>query len=381
MIRIDDIQTGLAHLVGWEQGRNSELDTDLLESESGLTFQQAHPLLTIDNIKGMLPSSDNISDYCEKAVNDGIASMVNRLLEEKTIAGSSKQLFERKPLFDVAGRINNRIASSNCLVGYEIVPMKGLGVTTQIHRIGLQMTGATGAVTVYLFHSSMSEPVNTFTLNVESDKSYQWYSENNVFLRYMLGKGNLNAGGAWYICYNQNDLPEGMEAVNISKDWSREPCQSCNSGDLVAWRAMTRYIRVSPFKVAVDDDFAESPALFDLKDIIYTPSYCYGMNLDISIGCDLSDFIIAQRTLFASVLQKEVALNILRRMQYNPDVTVNRNQLNAALQIDMDGSPYTKNPGLYGDLNRAYKALQLDISGLDSACLACKKQGVRYGIA
>ena len=58
MIRITDIQKGLRHLVGWEQNDitgGGRIQDSLTESESGLTFNQAHDLLTYDNIKAMLP--------------------------------------------------------------------------------------------------------------------------------------------------------------------------------------------------------------------------------------------------------------------------------------------------------------------------------------
>ena len=58
MIRITDIQKGLRHLVGWEQNDvtgGNRIQNSLTESESGLTFNQAHDLLTYDNIKAMLP--------------------------------------------------------------------------------------------------------------------------------------------------------------------------------------------------------------------------------------------------------------------------------------------------------------------------------------
>lgn len=443
MIRITDIQQGLAHLVGWEQaiGNDNRIQDTLSESESGLTFQQAHDLLTLDNIRAILPQEDTpsawdadtnykpgmtclyesvaficiknntnvhpgtdfnedynddygdgywrkydqLSEFLRKATADGIARMANRIIEEKTINGASKQLFERKTLFDVAGRIDNRIATSHSLVGYEIQPLRGMGVTVQIHRIGLQMTGATGNVQMYIFHSSRRNPIYTFRLRIIDGKGYQWFEGDkvvgsNIFLPY-IGNGYRNDGGSWYICYNQDDMPTNMQAVNISRDWSREPCSGCNVGDAVAWRNMTRYIRISPFRVAVSDNFATNPQFPDISNVVYTCSACYGMNLDLSIGCDLSDFFISQRSIFASALQKEVAVSMLRRILHNPNVNVNRNQMNAALQMDIEGNTYQKSMGLAKELDRTYKALDLDTQGLDSACLACKKNGIKFRVA
>jgi hypothetical protein len=438
MIRITDIQKGLRHLVGWEQNDitgGGQIQNSLTESESGLTFNQAHDLLTYDNIKAMLPDEgipeawdgsvnykpgmkcqyentsficikantnhhpgtdfnddynedfgdgywrvyDQVSEFMRKATSDGIAKMANRIIEEKTINGSSKQLFERKTLFDVAGRISARIPKTHSLVGYMIRPLKGLGVTTQIHRIGLQMTGATGNVKVYIFHSSRKQPVDSVTLRVLDAKNYQWYAQDNLFLPYMGGEYR-NDGGCWFIMYNENDIPAGMQAVNISRDWTREPCSGCNVGDVTTYRQMIKYIEVLPCRFSVPANFANNPELPDLDLIEKPQTLCYGMNLDLSIGCDLSDFIISQRSIFASVLQKEVAVNVLRRMLHNPNVKVNRNQMNSALQMDIEGNTMLKSPGLVGELNKSYKALDLDTERMDSACLACKKNGIKIKV-
>ena len=57
MIRINDIKEGLQHLVGWEQGilPEDQIDGSLTESESGLTFQAAHPMVTLRNLKSVMP--------------------------------------------------------------------------------------------------------------------------------------------------------------------------------------------------------------------------------------------------------------------------------------------------------------------------------------
>ena len=57
MIRISAIQEALMHLVGWEQSYDpqGQIDKSLTESESGLTYQQAHPMVTLENIRAIMP--------------------------------------------------------------------------------------------------------------------------------------------------------------------------------------------------------------------------------------------------------------------------------------------------------------------------------------
>jgi hypothetical protein len=258
----------------------------------------------------------------------------------------------------------------------EIVPAYSMGVTTKLERIGLQMTGAIGTVTLYVFHSTQLDPLYTIEFQVtKGNGSMEWKVLDDVYLPYM------GSTGAWYVCYNQADLPEGMEAVNVTKDWSREPCGTCNRGSLEAWRALTKYIMISPFRVRALETFAEFPELWDIEQNVYTNTSNYGINMEVSVGCDLTDFIVAQRSIFATVLQRQLACDVLRTLAMNPDVRVNRNQANASregLLYEVDGNPQGRATGLGKDLRDAYDALDLDTRGIDRICLTCKPTRVKY---
>ena len=121
--------------------------------------------------------------------------------------------------------------------------------------------------------------------------------------------------------------------------------------------------------------------MFDLGEVSYTNTMNYGMNLEVSVGCDLTDFICQEREMFANVIQKQVAVSVLRTIAMNPDVRVNRNQVNVTrdeLLYEIDGTPQGKPSGLAYELKQAYKALSLDTRQLDRICLACNNHGVKY---
>ena len=217
---------------------------------------------------------------------------------------------------------------------------------------------------------------------------FQWFSFDTdpIYLPYIAGgsadaQGN-DAGGAWFLCYDQNALPMGMEALNVSKDWSREPCGTCNIGSVETWRELTKYLQVSPFCIHAPEDFAQYPEMFDIAGVAYTNTRNYGMNCEISVECDLTDFIISQRHIFAPVIQKQVAADMLRTLALNPDVRVNRNQSNASkmdILYEVDGNTNGTRPGGLGyDLSMAYRALAVDTRGIDRVCLSCNNHGVKY---
>ena len=432
MIRLQEIQEGLSGLVGWQQSYNpqNQIDAKLTESESGLTFQGAHPLVTLENIANIMPddylykypawansvsykkgdkvshsneiwialhnnigseptaqSSDwevynMLSDYVADLTRNGINTAIQNFLMRKQLSEETKSLVDHRTLFDGAARLQSIIDPRGKIVGFEIIPVRAMGVTTKIEKVGLQMRGAVGNVTLYLFHSSQSEPIKTLTFNyTNTSGAFQWFvPEEPVYLPYI--GTDTDAGGAWFLCYNQDELPDGMRALNVAKDWSAEPCQTCLGGSIEAWKAITKYLQVSPFSISAPEGFTEQPELFDIGTIAYTNTVNYGMNVEVSIGCDLTDFIIQQRNIFATLIQKQVAVNVLRTLAMNPDVRVNRNQVNVSREeilFAVDGPVQGRASGLAYELEMAYKALSFDTKGLSRICLKCNTRGVSYG--
>ena len=437
MIRINEICEALKNVCGWEQSYDpaKAIDDNLTHTESGLYFQGAHPLLTLDNMAAIMPDdwgiqypvwdaltqwkqnkvvqygndtngnklfwkakADNVgeeptedslfwskynilSDFLERMTRNGIATAIQTFTQIKQLDKETRNLLERRTFFDGAGRIRATLQNNHKLVGFEIVPVRAMGVTAKIEKIGLQMTGGTGVVRMYLFHSSQIDPIKTFDLNFTvTNGGFQWFPLNDCYLPYISDKNN--AGGAWFLCYNQDELPAGMEAINVSKDWSREPCGTCNMGSVEVWRELTKYLQVTPFMYNAPETFAEYPELWDIAYTMYTRTQNYGLNCEITIGCDLTDFIISQRQIFQTVIQRQVAAIALRTLAMNPNVRVNRNQSNATrmdILYELDGNTSGVRPGGLGyDLKKSYEALQIDTQGLDRICLACNNRGVRY---
>lgn len=443
MIRVNEIVEALLPLVGWEQDYSPKntIDSRLTVSESGLYYQQAHPLVTTKNVQSIMPedfieqyeewdvtatyrkgakvqhdgivwiatrqttgeepdittfdgdypadydSSDEawlpynmLSDYLLRLTRQAITQVVQTFLTKKSLLKESKPLLDRLPFFDGAGRIDNIAPKGQRLVGFEITPVRAMGVTTKIERVGLQMTGSTGDVMLYLFHSSQRDPIKTKTVTItKGNGSMQWVDLSDWYLPYI--SEHNDAGGSWYLCYNQADIPFEMDAVNVARDWSRDPCGTCNRGSLEGWRELTKYIQIAPFRVPSLETFAEYPELWDVEQMVYTNTQNYGLNVVVSVACDLTDFIISQRNIFATVLQKQLAVTVLRTLALNPDVRVNRHQSNAGqfdLLYEIDGNPQGRKTGLGKELEEYYDALDIDTRGIDRICLTCRPVGVRY---
>lgn len=424
MIRIADIQDKMLHLVGWKQSYDLSdimLSSNLTQTESGMYFQQIHPLLTLDNLRSIAPDFQNynwqvhdvnkayksgevvrIDDSLYKAIQDvpaetdildseywsetnpfsewleektkaSIVKLVNKFINMKLADKATKSLIENKILFDGTGRLTNKIENRNRLVGFEIDTVRSKGVTVKIDKIGLQMTEP-GSYTLYIFHSSNPEPIYTLTFEKTKANSLEWFKpKDDILLPYE--SANTDAGGSWYLVYKQSELPENAQAIYKDRDWSTGPCKACSRSEFLAYQAWSRYIEVHPFYISEDEEF-------DPEIINFTYDKNYGINLEVSAYCDLTDFIIKQRAMFQDVLSKQVAIDFLREFAYNPNVRTNRHSINASkldILVELDGdSNNMRQSGLSYELDIALKALSISTQGLDRVCLPCVNNGIKY---
>lgn len=424
MIRIADIQDKMLHLVGWKQSYDLSdimLSSNITQTESGMYFQQIHPLLTLDNLRSIAPDFQNynwqvhdvnkayksgevvrIGDSLYKAIQDvpeetdildseywtetnpfsewleektkaSIVKLVNKFINMKLADKATKSLIENKILFDGTGRLTNKIENRNRLVGFEIDTVRSKGVTVKIDKIGLQMTEP-GSYTLYIFHSSNPEPIYTLTFEKTKANSLEWFKpKDDILLPYE--SANTDAGGSWYLVYKQSELPENAQAIYKDRDWSTGPCKACSRSEFLAYQAWSRYIEVHPFYISEDEEF-------DPETMNFTYYKNYGINLEVSAYCDLTDFIIKQRAMFQDVLSKQVAIDFLREFAYNPNVRTNRHSINASkldILVELDGdSNSMRQSGLSYELDIALKALSVSTQGLDRVCLPCVNNGIKY---
>lgn len=457
MLRAKHIEDSLLGLVGWKQTDDANpdllLSSNLLGSESGLYYQQAHPLLTLNNMASIAPdfsdyakpeydensayskdqvvkvttteqpedehsqpvvtiqyfkAIDNVpagikpgvsegwpnywietspfSEWLEDKTRSTIYKAIYTYLNDKQNKGTYKNLLEDRILFDVTTRISDKINNTDALVGFEIIPARAKGVTIKVNKIGLHFS-MPGTYKVYIMHSSKQGPVYSLTFTKTQPNTCEWFKTDGLYLPY-IGSEDGTVAGSWYVCYLQSELPANSQAINRSYDWSGMTCRTCNRRDYEAYLAWSKYMEINPFRVnsndLVFDESGETPTLnlWDAEDMQYFVDKTWGINLDVTVGCDLTDFIVDQRWLFQDVLMKQMAVDALREFVYNPNVRTNRHSVNAGrteilYEIDGDSSSMRES-GLAYELKQALGAVSLATSGINRVCLPCCNHGLRY---
>lgn len=424
MLRLKVIKEALSTLVGWKQSYNPKtaIEEGLTTTDSGMYYQDVHPMVTLDNIEAIMPDAyenkypcwdieadyeqgakvryidstyiavspvngmspdtehsgwqkfNPLSDYVQEITDSAISRAIQKFSTKKQVERETTTLVKSESLVATPNRASAFITPSDKLVGFEFTPKKGVGISIKLDKLALQMTGATGVVKLYLFGTNSFEPIATFEVDIERAVSgFYWLDLEDVY---------LSVGQTYYICYHQRELPEYMRAVNAKRDWSKRPCGTCNQGNPRLWDEMIKYIRIRPFMAVTTADWIDNPVIPSVEDMCFEPTLSYGFNFTLNIACDLTDFIVEQKQAFASVLQLEVASDVLRAIALNPNVRVNRNQINgskAELLYEIDGDTQgTRATGINALLKDAYKGLEINTQGIDRACLACNNKGIRY---
>lgn len=456
MIRVNDILTGLRHLVGWQQNFNPDdyrISDDLTVSDSGVYFQQVHPLLTLDNLRNVAPDFGNMefqeydeeagysmgdivqaggklyklvtesnksdsgyispedpeqtiwfeydpfSDWLRKKTDACVVKVVSQFCSSKLADVTARNICENKALFSGAGRIADTVENNGRLVGLELVPIRSKGVTLKINKIGLQFT-IPGVYRLYLMNSGCDTIVQEIELTKTKANTMEWFKVDDLLLPYMPEFGDT--GGSWYLVYKQQELPVNSKAVSKNRDWSKAPCRSCSVSDFNSWLAWSRYLEIHPFYVNPgnwggplgvdynsdyngdynDDYYKEKLHLWNVENNVYDYSTNFGLNLEVTVACDLTDFIVEQKSIFTDVIAKQMAVDMLREFVYNANVRTNRHSINASkadIVYALDGDTAAINQaGLAHQLELAYKALTLSTMGIDRVCMPCKNNGVKY---
>ena len=417
MYRATEIKQGLLHLLGWRQNYDTvalSIANSLTATESGQYFQDIHPLLTLDNIKAIAPEFkritipahststhylkgdrvlystlyyrsltnninkvpidnptdwekyDSFSEWLEQKTGASILNMIQSFYTQKMLDKTTKNILESKVLFDGTGRITDTVVKTNSMVGFEITPLRQIGSSLRIEKIGLQFKG-TGNIIIYLFHSSQVDPVTTKTLTRTKDGSVEWFDFGEI-LTYV-------EGGTWFLCYDETE--NSQQAIFKIRDWSAKPCSTCSRSDYYDYLALSRYTEFHPFKTVANDH-----TLWDITKNVYTYSENYGINLQCTLACDLTDFIISQRLSFQNAIGLQVASDLIREMAYNPNFNISRlsqNMTKMEFLYELDGDiTSSKKSGIGYKLDCAMQAIKLDFSALNKSCMPCGKTGVRY---
>lgn len=350
MFNIAKIQTGLKGLVGFRQPLNPllpTLDADNLTSRSGLIVND-NPLVKIDYLKATEDYQDlNDTQFNTQLMNkqkDSIVSVCNSVFNKSDFIEQSL----------VYRNANNKVNAEVLPIGFigkEIVVTNISDVAFMVKRVLLEFQG-TGTIELMLFNSAVSTPIETKTINVTT-------SQQEVLLDWKVDNSNNTFKGKYYIGY----LTTGLTVTPFKRDYENA-------------NVVTNFqnLNVNTCHVLSHN----TATLFDLNDVVYTDVED-GLNLDLAVYYDYTNFIIQNERLFSLAILYDFQISCLS--QYLAALTSNREQRKAEdltiriiqeIEGQQGGQGFVKITGLRSKLMRSIDDIQSEIEKLSRGLIGGK---------
>lgn len=373
----------LKKVVGWRDSRDPSipaLGATLNTSETGQYYQSANGAIRLDYISSLLASYEDLPTWLDVIETDAITELLNRIETEKQIKNVGKDIAKSDVVFNVGRKTSNLTNESRfCGVMFEL--NNNIGLAAIINRIGMYLTAAVTDLDLYLFHSSQSQAIATYQFTTTKTNSFSW-QEQRVELNYDDNTKGIT-GGTWYLGYYQDDLAlQASQAVQYTAmNWVHGYCSGCGMKNAdIAYKSISTRIAMKGFYVPSASLPVSKTEAFDPSVAVQTNNNNWGLNFNISIVCDMTQFWIDNRRTLANVIKMAVSMKVLEMMKFSSQINNVEEAVKIMIVRDLEGAQDTNNPPLNEKLADAIEALRLDEGNLNKDCIPCaRKPKTTYG--
>jgi len=427
MFNIATMKTALFGAIGLRNSTDpafKNLVSTLTDSDTGMYWNDYHPLITFENLYAIEPNYDGYSisawlvgttyaladlvkkdeivyvstqaanigndpdgddgtwwkipmnDWLTEKINAAISKVLNRVFTSKKIMESTKTFLENVQLFDGAGRFQDIIVANGRFVGLEITPKRANNIQLIIDYIGLQFNEIQTNLTLYLFHSSNPTAVVTQNITTAAANKFHWQAATGFTMNYVDHANNIDSGGSYYLGYFEDDITGA--AIKKRHQFNDPPCNGCSNADWMLYNLWNKYFDVRPIEVASGD--LNSTSLWDISKTGYQLTNNFGINLSISAKSEVSEMLVSNKAVFTDALGYQFAMDMLNEFIYNPNSRLNREGDNAQRQSVLYE---LNNPNdeamLASRLEKAFEGLSFDLSRISQVLPKDLKKRMKIG--
>ena len=406
MYKATALKEALIGLIGWRQNDDTAGTqlSELTTSSSGLWFNDIHPLLSFDALLSLFEQksivystwdigityakgekvlysgtnyyslqASNVGNTPDSAptywkefneftlwlktiTEAGIAETIDDWFSLKTNFESAKNLLEDDQLFRTSGSgsADESDLTSGQMFGFEIVPLRSLGVLARIRELSFHPNDEESGLKIELWKANGGTTAvqdTTFTAGdtaVPVWKTVDW---------------ELDPESTYYLLFNKTNVDSAP--INGVRDYHRDDNGSIRM-------PCSEYLAVNACKY---------PSVFNNSELSlfeYTSEDNFGINVRFDVYCDYTDFVINQKNLFKGAFLRKVALKIIRMFLFNPMAQQNRyvNRIGTdTLLFELEGDTRAKEKtGLKHEYIEQLNAIRFDKKAIASECLPCKKK-------
>ncbi|MBU3661002.1 MAG: hypothetical protein FGM14_14090 [Flavobacteriales bacterium] len=342
MIQVSKIQEGLFGLVGIRQPLDPSLpilNDANKESRSGLFVDDVPPfrLKLLKDTQEYISITDNeLNDYIANMQKTSITNLMFRVFDQG-------DFIDRNYLFSRASSRKKVISeiTDGSVFGYkiEVGKRKNLGFKISRVRLEFDFDNPTEDVILYLFNSFLEAPIQTKEITLDKKDFIQ----------------ELN----WFVDSTQNDYKGNYYLLIKSVNGNRlqpfeRDYEDSNKQNNIAFLDFDRVL-IPNFSATIFD--------FD-NEIELTENV--GINPDVIVYDDFTDFVLTSQHLFSRAIQLEFAVNLMQQIatstRSNPDERKAR-EIVAMMEIKMNGSE-GQGKGLRGQIYYEVQSLKKEVQKL-----------------
>lgn len=298
-----------------------------------------------------------LTETLRRETEAGISNTIWDWYTRKSKLKTAKDVLANGYLVKTTGNIADVNANQGKVRFIEITPYQSLAMKVRPYKIGLQFEQAQ-SIEVKIFKSGQYSPIHTESFSYTNAKSMQWFDLSV----------ELDAGFRYWIAYDESAVTGGSINGMVDRGYDYDYI----------------YAPLGDYFDAVGGSHpGDFTNLWDLDNNSYDTHNNYGLNLKVSVECDLTQFIIDQADSFIQAIMLNVAIGVLKKLALNPEDRVNRHENGVDLAWTMNevnGDP-RGNSKMDRSVNKKYEdaidSIQFDRSKIDSICLPCSNRGLK----
>jgi hypothetical protein len=310
------------------------------------------------------------SDYLETKINAFSLDLINRIYSSKIAAKINKTPLKDGALFFAKGNPTDKIAKDGRFMGFAFSAEYSKNLCMNIHKLGIHTDEVQTDFNFYLYHSTQEEPLGVYTFDLTKPGSYEWLDLQSKIQ--MFWDTDEHDPGVFFIGYYEDDLLG--QVYNKSQNFT-PGCTSCSDRrDYRFQESYQPYAIITPIRVKRED--LNGTNLFNTSNIENCNYTNNGLNLVISVSCDVTDVLCRHVETLAYPLQKYIGYKFLELMAYSTRLNRTKSQVEELARFALSEKD-TKE-----DIERIIKEVSINFSDMGAPCIPCeKRKGIRINTA
>ena len=367
----DEIKSGFLGMIGVRQAPSGypQLDSDLINSDYGYYIQDIHPFFTHENfyncIKGLKDAStESYSDYFRRRLEFAYVTSVRAVVQRKLSAkAAGHTVINNLLLYDGKGT-TDIIVGRGRFVGMKI-SMSKPNLKFVLNSIAIQLSEAQ-TINLYVYQTNKTDAITTIPITYNTP--YSMYQRSIIDV---LKKTDLTSSDV-VIGYYEADLVGNAIRRDVNFINMKPNC--CNNNTYNYWQKYNKYVNVNTFYVDEEYLDGDRKMLWSTYKEIVVSNTNFGLNLQFSVECDITDLVIEQKNLFVELVKQTLLVQLLKDLVYTQENNaianflrgfIGRQALTEFMQPEED------------KLKKAIEETALDVSSLNSVCFPNSFKSVR----